>query len=53
MLELAENGYITSNRFSRFLVKNHEMSFRNAYQITSLIVNFAEKRKKIKPVRFK
>ena len=46
MLELAQKGYITATDLADFLVKNHEMSFRNAYQITASIVNLAEKKKK-------
>ena len=46
MLELANNGYITATDLADYLVKNHSMSFRKAYQKTSAIVNLAEKRKK-------
>jgi len=46
MLELANTGYITATDLADYLVKNHSMSFRNAYQKTSAIVNLAEKRKK-------
>ena len=46
MLELAEKGYITATDLADFLVKNNEMSFRRAYEITALIVNLAEKKKK-------
>ena len=46
MLELANNGYITATDLADYLVKNHSMSFRKAYQKTAFIVNFAEKRKK-------
>ena len=46
MLELAETGYITATDLADYLVKNHNMSFRRAYQITASIVNFAEKKKK-------
>jgi len=46
MYELANNGYITATDLADYLVKNHSMSFRKAYQKTSAIVNFAEKRKK-------
>ena len=46
MLELAEKGYITATDLADFLVKNHEMSFRKAYEITASIVNLAEKKKK-------
>ena len=46
MLELANNGFITATDLADYLVKNHSMSFRKAYQKTSAIVNFAEQRKK-------
>ncbi len=46
MLELANKGYITATDLADYLVKNHSMSFRNAYKKTSAIVNLAEKTKK-------
>ncbi len=46
MLELANSGYITATDLADYLVKNHSMSFRTAYQKTTAIVNLAEKRKK-------
>ena len=46
MLELAEIGYITATDLADYLVHKHGMSFRDAYRVTSLIVNFAEKKKK-------
>ena len=46
MLELANTGFITATDLADHLVKNHSMSFREAYQKTAAIVNFAEKRKK-------
>ena len=46
MLELAEKGYITATDLADYLVKNHNMSFRRAYQVTASIVNFSEKKKK-------
>ena len=46
MLELAENGYITATDLADYLVHKHGMSFRDAYRVTSLIVNFAERKKK-------
>jgi argininosuccinate lyase len=46
MLELANSGYITATDLADYLVINHSMSFRKAYQITALIVNFAEKKNK-------
>ena len=46
MLELASLGFITATDLADYLVKNHSMSFRNAYQKTAMIVNLAEKKKK-------
>ena len=46
MLELANSGYITATDLADYLVKNHSMSFRIAYQKTSAVVNWAEKKKK-------
>jgi len=46
MLELANSGYTTATDLADYLVKNHSISFRNAYQKTAAIVNYAEKRKK-------
>ena len=46
MLELANTGFITATDFADYLVKNHSMSFRKAYQKTAAIVNLAEKEKK-------
>ena len=46
MLELANLGYTTATDLADYLVKNHSMSFRNAYQKTAAVVNFAEKKKK-------
>ncbi len=46
MLELANIGYITATDLADYLVKNHKMSFRKAYQVTAEIVNYAEKKKK-------
>jgi len=46
MLELANLGYITATDLADYLVKNNNMSFRKAYQITASIVNYAEKNKK-------
>ena len=49
MYELANTGFITATDLADYLVKNHSMTFREAYQKTAEIVNFAEKkRKKIK-----
>ena len=46
MLELANSGYTTATDLADYLVKNHSMSFRKAYQKTAIIVNLAEKKKK-------
>ena len=57
MLELAGSGFITATDLADYLVKNHSMSFRNAYQKTADIVNLAEKKKekirRLKPCRVK
>ena len=47
MLDLANMGFITATDLADYLVKNHAMSFRNAYQKTAAIVNYAEKIKKL------
>jgi len=46
MLNLANTGYMTATDLADYLVKNHSISFREAYQTTALIVNLAEKKKK-------
>ena len=46
MIELANYGYITATDLADYLVKNHSMSFRKAYQKTAAVVNLAEKKKK-------
>jgi len=46
MFELANSGYITATDLADYLVKNHSMSFRKAYQRTAAIVNLAEQKKK-------
>jgi len=46
MLELANLGYLTATDLADYLVKNHSKSFREAYEITAKLVNFAEKNKK-------
>ena len=43
---MADTGYITATDLADYLVKNHSMSFRDAYQKTAEIVNLAEKKKK-------
>ena len=51
MLELANSGYITATDLADYLVKNHSMSFRKAYQKTAAVVNLAEKKRK-RPVSY-
>ena len=46
MLELANTGHITATDLADYLVREHSISFRKAYQKTAAIVNMAEKRKK-------
>jgi argininosuccinate lyase len=46
MLVLANSGYITATDLADYLVNNHSMSFRKAYQKTAAVVNYAEKVKK-------
>ncbi len=46
MLQLASSGYITATDLADHLVKQHSMPFRKAYQKTTAIVNFAEKKNK-------
>ncbi len=47
MLKLASKGFVTATDLADHLVRHHNKSFRKAYQITTIIVNYAE-RKKIK-----
>ncbi len=46
MYELADTGFITATDLAEYLVKNHSMSFRKAYNVTAKIVNFADKKNK-------
>ena len=46
MLELANEGYMTATDLADYLVKNHSMTFRDAYEKTALVVNYAEKKRK-------
>ncbi len=46
MLALANSGYTTATDLADYLVKNHSIPFREAYQKTSAVVNLAEKKKK-------
>ena len=46
MIDLANVGYITATDLADYLVKNHSMTFRNAYKKTASIINFADLKKK-------
>ena len=46
MFEMAKSGYTTATDFADYLVKDKNLSFREAYKISSKIVNYAEKKKK-------
>ena len=46
MYQLADTGFITATDLADYLVKNHSIPFREAYQKTAKIVNYAEKKKK-------
>ena len=46
MSAMAKTGYTTATDFADYLVKDKNMSFRDAYKISSKIVNYAEKNKK-------
>ena len=46
MLEMANKGYTTATDFADYLVKEKGLSFREAYRISSKLVNYAEKNKK-------
>ena len=46
MLHLANFGHITATDLADYLVKNHSISFRKAYEKTTAVVNLAEKKKK-------
>ena len=46
MLEMANKGYTTATDFADYLVKEKRLSFREAYRISSKLVNYAEKNKK-------
>ena len=43
---MANTGYTTATDFADYLVKEKKLSFREAYKISSKIVNYAEKSKK-------
>ena len=46
MLSLSDEGYTTATDFADYLVKNNNLSFREAYKISAKLVNYAEKKKK-------
>ena len=46
MSNMAKTGYTTATDFADYLVKDKKLSFREAYNISSKIVNYAEKNKK-------
>jgi len=46
MSYMAKTGYTTATDFADYLVKDKRLSFREAYKISSKIVNYAEKNKK-------
>ena len=46
MSDMAKTGYTTATDFADYLVKEKKLSFREAYKISSKIVNYAEKNKK-------
>ena len=47
MLEMANKGYTTATDFADYLVKEKKLSFREAYKISSKVVNYAEKKTKL------
>ena len=47
MLLMANKGYTTATDFADYLVKVKKLSFREAYAVSSKLVNFAEKNKKL------
>ena len=51
MFQLAEKGFVTATDLADYLVKNHSMSFRKAYQKTAEIVNLAEEKKGLKDLK--
>ena len=46
MSEMAKTGYTTATDFADYLVKVKKLSFREAYKISSKLVNYAESNKK-------
>ena len=54
MLKMANEGFTTATDFSDYLVKEKKMSFREAYSISSKLVNYAEKKsKKLNEIKLK
>ena len=53
MLELVDSGYITATDLADYLVKNHSMTLETPIKKTAAIVNFAEKKKKLKNLDIK
>ena len=45
MIELAREGFTTATDFADYLVQKKDMSFRNAYKLSTKLVNYAEKKK--------
>ena len=43
MIKLANKGFVTATDLADYLVKYHRKTFRDAYQKTAMIVNYAEK----------
>ncbi len=46
MLQLANEGYTTATDFADYLVKNNNLSFRDAYKVSARLVNYSERKKK-------
>ncbi len=47
MFFMANQGYTTATDFADYLVKHKNLSFRESYNISAKLVNFAEKNKKL------
>ena len=46
MLKMANEGYTTATDFADYLVREKNLSFREAYEVSSKLVNYAEKHNK-------
>ena len=46
MIKMANDGYTTATDFADYLVKEKKLTFREAYSISSKLVNYAEKNEK-------